>query len=321
MSQMNPRPISATRMAAIKEQAAAWLQQCDFGELTESDEARLEAWLAESHAHRAVYWRLKAAWRETYRLSVLRQRNTDHTAERTPFGKAPSLVLGLAAAVAAVFVLSAGTLIAFKDSQDRTYSTPVGGHETVRFSDGTQIELNTNTVLRAQMTTRERTVWLEKGEAYFQVKHDPGRPMVVIAGARRITDLGTQFLVRRDSDRLKVALFEGRVRFGAINLNPGDEVTATATAISVSQKSVEDLTNEIAWRNGVLAFRHATLGDAAKAFNRYNAKKLILVDQEIARETVGGTFRTNDVEGFTAVVKALLGLHAVNEGNQIVISR
>ena len=320
MSHTNTQPASAARMDAIKAQAAAWLQQRDFGELDEIDEAKLEAWLAESHAHRAVYWRLKAAWHETYRLSVLRQRNAAD-APRPPLWRTPSLLLGLAATVAAVFVLSISTLVALRNPQDRTYSTPVGGHEIVRFSDGTQIELNTDTVLRAQMTTRERTVWLEKGEAFFRVKHDPARPMIVIAGPRRITDLGTEFLVHRDTDQLKVALFEGRVRFGAADLTPGDEATATATAISISRRSVEDLTNEIAWRNGVLAFRHATLAEAAKAFNRYNTKKLVLADQEIAHQAVGGTFRTSDLDGFTAVVKALLNLHVANEGNQIVISR
>lgn len=229
--------------------------------------------------------------------------------------------LRLAAALVAVMVLGAGAVVALNTPQERTYATPIGGHETVRFADGTQIELNTNTILRAKMTTHERIVWLEKGEAYFEVKHDPARPMNVIIGARRITDLGTQFLVHRDFGQVKVALFEGRVRIGATNLAPGDEAIATATSIAVSRKSVEDLTNEIAWRNGVLAFRHATLADAAKAFNRYNAIKLVLADQEVAHQTIGGTFRTNDVQGFSAAVKSLLGLHVVNEGNQIVISR
>ncbi|HEV2561548.1 MAG TPA: FecR domain-containing protein [Rhizomicrobium sp.] len=320
MSDLKPLSSSASRADAINAQAAAWLEKADFGELNEIDEGALEAWLAESHSHRAAYWRLKAVWQESYRLSVLQRRNASDVA-RPSIWKTPTLLLRLAAALVVMVVLSTGALVALKSPQTRTYETPIGGHETVRFSDGTQIELNTNTVLRAQMTTQERTVWLEKGEAYFEVRHDPARPMNVIVGARRITDLGTQFLVHRESGQVKVALLEGRVRIGATNLAPGDEAIATATSISVSRKSVEDLTNEIAWRNGVLAFRHATLADAAKAFNRYNAIKLVLADQDVAHQTIGGTFRTNDVQGFGAAVKSLLGLHVVNEGNQIVISR
>lgn len=314
------KPLLSSASDAINAQAAAWLEKADFGELTEIDEGALDAWLSESHAHRAAYWRLKAVWHESYRLSILKSRTANHAAPPSTW-KMPTMLLRLAAALVVVMVLGAGAFVALNNPQERAYATPIGGHETVRFADGTRIELNTNTVLRAKMTTRERIVWLEKGEAYFEVKHDPARPMSVIVGTRRIVDLGTQFLVHRDSSQARIALFEGRVRIGATNLIPGDEAIATATSISVSRKSVEDLTNEIAWRNGVLAFRHATLADAAKAFNRYNATKLILADRDVAHQTIGGTFRTDDVQGFSAAVKSLLGLHVVNQGNQIVISR
>ena len=320
MSEMKPLLSPTSRADAINAQAAAWLEKADFGELSEIDEGALGAWLAESHANRAAYWRLKAVWHETYRLSILKNRKTNNAAP-SPMWKMPALFFKLAAAFVAVAVLSAGAVVAFKKPESRTYTTSIGGHETVRFADGTQIELNTDTVLRAKMTTRERTIWLEKGEAYFRVRHDAARPMVVIAYNRRITDLGTQFLVRREPGELKVALFEGSIRLGTTSLVPGEEATATATSLSITHKSVEDLTNEIAWRDGVLVFKHATLADAAKAFNRYSRKKLILADQAVGQQTVGGTFRTNDPEGFAAVVRALLSLHVADKGNEIVISR
>jgi len=311
---------SVSRTSAIKEQAATWIRRQDFGELTERDEAAFQAWLSASHAHRAAYWRLKAAWAETYRLSVLRGAKSEN-AERAPIWRTPSLLFRVAAAVMVAAIFGGGALYALRGTEDRIYSTPVGGHETVRFADGTQIELNTDTILRTRMTTQQRTVWLDRGEAYFKVKHDPAHPLTVIADGRRIVDLGTQFLVRRDAGELKVALFQGRVRLGKTDLVPGEEAIATPTSLVVSHKSVEDLTNEIAWRNGVLVFRGATLADAAKAFNRYSKTKLVLNDPAIARQVIGGTFRTNDVEGFIGVVQELLGLRTTKNGNQIVISR
>jgi len=302
----------------IKAQAAAWLQRRDFGEWTENDAADLEAWLAQSHLHAAAYWRLEAAWEQTYRLSVLRR------VEAEPAMQSPGwlpMLMRTAAILAVAAILGTGVLVAVKIPRDRKYATSIGGHEVVKFTDGSQIELNTDTVLRTHMTTQERIVWLDKGEAFFRVKHDAAHPLIVIAGNRHITDLGTQFLVRRDGNALKVALLEGRVRLGSTNLAPGDEAIATANSMIVSRRSVEELTNEIAWRNGVLVFRHATLADAVKAFNRYSDRKLVVPDPVIGRRTVGGTFRTNDVEGFTAVVQDLLGLRVANDGNQIVIER
>ena len=52
----------------------------------------------------------------------------------------------------------------------------------MNFADGSRIELNTNTVLRARMTTDQRIVWLEKGEAYFRIKHDSTHPFIVMVG-------------------------------------------------------------------------------------------------------------------------------------------
>ncbi len=316
---MNALPASS-RTHIVKEQAAYWIRRQDFAEMSEADAREFESWLAESHAHRAAYWRLKAAWDETYRLSALRQPNAEAPA-RAPLWRSPALLLRVAAAAALVAMLGGGAFYALKTPRDRIYATQIGGHETVRFADGTQIELNTNTALRARMNSNERTIWLERGEAFFKVKHNAAHPLTVIADGRRIVDLGTQFLVRRDGPRVKVALFEGRVRVGKTDLTPGEEAIATPTALSVKHKSIEDLTNEIAWRNGVLVFRGATLADAAKAFNRYSTKKLIVNDPQIAGQIVGGTFRTNDLEGFTSVVQELLGLNVAKTGNRIVISR
>ena len=64
------------------------------------------------------------------------------------------------------------------------------------------------TVLRARVSAHERLVTLERGEAYFQIAHDPKHPFVVMAGDHRVTDLGTKFLVRRDNKTLEVAVTE-----------------------------------------------------------------------------------------------------------------
>ncbi|HTO39377.1 MAG TPA: hypothetical protein VL026_00265, partial [Rhizomicrobium sp.] len=64
-----------------------------------------------------------------------------------------------------------------------------------------------------------------------------------------------------------------------------------------------------------------TLADAAAELNRYNSRKLVIADGATAALTIGGTFRTNDVEAFTRVVRQILGVHVVYRGNNIVISQ
>jgi transmembrane sensor len=306
-------------------QAAEWIGRRDRSDWSAADQAALDAWLAQTPANAIAFLRAEAAWNRADLLGDLRHPARD----AAPRGFAISAPMKIAASIAAIAMLGAAAAGILLWPRDRTYTTPVGGHETINFADGSRIELNTDTVLRARMTTDQRIIWLDKGEAFFQVKHDSVHPFVVVAGNRRITDLGTKFLVRRDSVKLEVAVAQGRVWFDdaakpapsqSALLSPGDVAMATAGTVSISRKSTQSLATELSWRQGVLVFKHTTLADAAAEFNRYNHQKLVVADATAAGRTIGGTFPTTDVELFSRVVRDVLGLRVQNNGNEIVIS-
>src|SRR6185437_11621179 len=143
-----------------------------FFDWSEEDQAALDVWLSESISHRVAYWRMESGFARAEKLVALREPKTEavQTARRFP------ILVGIAAALALITLIGVSAMNFVLRPQDRTYSTPVGGHEKIVFADGTRVELNTDTVLRARMTTDSRVVWLEKGEAYFQVKHDSVHP-------------------------------------------------------------------------------------------------------------------------------------------------
>jgi len=313
----------------IQLRAAEWIaERHESGEWTNEDQAALDAWLAESPAHLLAYWRLDAAWNRTHTLAEARGAASESRARlRLP------LFLKIAAVLAAVAILGLASANYALVPHDRVYSTPVGGHETVSFADGSRIELNTDTVLRARMTTDQRIVWLDKGEAYFQVKHDPAHPFIVMAGDHRVTDLGTKFTVRRETGRLQVAVMQGRVWLDETGkaqkshtpqtamLTPGDFATATPDSISVTRKSQAQLAGSLSWRHGVLVFKYATLADAVAEFNRYNREQLVIADPGAAKLTIVGTFPTNQVDAFIDAAQTIFGLKVKPRGNEIVISR
>jgi len=324
--------MSDTQMAmpmgakAIDARAAAWLEKLDGENWSGADQAALDAWLAQDLSHRVAYWRLKAAWGRADRLAALHG-----SAQPRARGR---VVLPVFLKIAAVFaVVAAAGALAFDYAArpgDRVFQTPVGGHEIVRFADGTKVELNTNTIVRARMTTDQRIIWLERGEAYFQVKHDALHPLIVMAGDHRVTDLGTNFLVRRDPRRLEVAVLEGRVWFDVPNaksarpslpLGQGQVAIASGQKVSLEHRTMRALDNELGWRRGVLVFRDTTLGDAAAEFNRYNAVKLSIPDPAVAYIKIGGIFEATNVNAFTEVAEDVLGLNVRKHGNEIVISR
>jgi transmembrane sensor len=310
----------------IERRAAQWLERREREDWSAQDQIDLDSWQSAALAHRVAFVRMHAAWSRTERLAALRPESSEQiSATKKRWRTAISIGI-LAVALTTGFM----AYEIFPGARDSLYSTSVGGRKTVVLADGSQIELNTDTALRTRMDGRKRQVWLDKGEAYFQIKHDASRSFVVIASGHRITDLGTKFLVRRNGGALEIALTEGRLRFESADasvqphsalLIPGDTVVATSDSISVVKKSAQDLTGELGWRQGQLIFRYTTLADVAAEFNRYNRKKLVIADESAARLTIVGTFPTNGLEAFTRVVKAVFGLHTENLGNEIVIAR
>ncbi|MDI1364487.1 MAG: FecR domain-containing protein, partial [bacterium] len=83
--------------------------------------------------------------------------------------------LALAGVVAAGVVILIG-------SQAKTYQTDIGERVTAHLDDGSTVQLNTDTRLRVRFRLGERRLELVKGQAFFDVAHDPRRPFLVTAG-------------------------------------------------------------------------------------------------------------------------------------------
>jgi transmembrane sensor len=325
---MSEMPMDA---AGIEARASAWVidsKACDHW--SSNDQAELDAWLNQSLAHRIAYWRMNQAWSYTNRLAALRGSQSDAEEKSSGTSGSMPLLLKIAAAFVVVATLSAAATSFLSHPRDRLYSTPVGAREVVSFADGSRIELNTNTVLRARMTTDQRIVWLDRGEAFFQIKHDPAHPFIVMVGNHRVTDLGTQFSVRRETGKLQVAVMQGRVTLDAPDaqgaaqialLTPGDVATAVANKISVKRASQKVLTLSLGWRHGALIFDNTSLSDAAVEFNRYNRQQLVIADPSVANLKIYGTFRADNVGDFTRLTEAVFGLRVADQGNRIVLSR
>jgi transmembrane sensor len=306
--------------------AADWLQRRHFWKWKDEDQAALDAWLAQSPAHEVAYWRLEAAWNDTHRLAALHRPEQ----ERTPPARRWRLLGGIAAgAAAAIVVLGVSLPSFFASHNQRSYATALGERKTVMLGDGSRIELNTNSALRIVAGASGRSAWLDRGEAYFEIVHNAEHPFVVTVGKRRVTDLGTKFVIRRDADQLSVSLVEGRARFDAMDgavlspvfLKPGDTIEEKNHSIIAIRRSAMELKDDLGWRHGLLVFKHATIAAAAAEFNRYNGRKIVVADAAAAHISIGGTFQSNNVAVFAEAVRDLLGLHVENRGGETVISR
>lgn len=323
----------------IEQQAAAWLASKDGDGWSAMEQARLDQWLASATAHRVAYLRLAAAWTRADQLAAgasmpalppaLPAGQPGHAAAKADRRSLPRFSQWRIAAAVVVTVGAAAGLLAVRDSfSEVRYETQLGVHQTLALEDGSHITLNTATLVRARVSRNQRTVWLDRGEAYFDVAHDADHPFTVISGANRITVLGTRFTVRRDARGTDVVVVEGRVQVEnaqissqpAVILAKHQKVVATPAGMLTSDESDARIEHGLSWREGKLVFDQVTLGYAAGEFNRYNRKKLVMADAAAAAQQIGGRFDADNVEGFARLLQRGFGLDVRETGDTITVA-
>lgn len=102
------------------------------------------------------------------------------------------------------------------------FSTGNAQYKRITLQDGTQIWLNAATRLRVDAgfkTSNLRKVYLEYGEAFFQVKRDTLRPFKIMTQNFITTVLGTSFNITSypELDTYKVAVASGKVKVDYVN--------------------------------------------------------------------------------------------------------
>jgi len=311
--------------------AADWIIRREDGQWSDADQADFDAWLSASDGNRAAYWRLKHSWRQADRIGALGQEAPIAPVDRTAMMR---WWKPLAAAASIVAIVGTATIATGPwrnpptQVAQSTYGTATGGHRRVGLTDGSTVELNTRTRLRTALTRDRREVWLDQGEAYFEVAHIADRPFVVHAGSRTVTVLGTKFSVRRDGEKVTVSVVEGRVRVADVDqasvpaavISAGDVAIAQGPSTLFTEKSEQRVAGALAWRSGTLTFDKSPLSDVAAEFNRYNRKAIIVKDPETAAIRIGGSFPAEKPEIFVRLLRDAYGLTVETTDDTMIVS-
>jgi transmembrane sensor len=316
----------------IEVAAAAWIFKRDAGDWSPSDDQALAAWLEASTAHRVVFLRLDAAWREAARLKAFKTSDErtavpeslptredlrarpflDRATRRSSREWRPRSRRFWALAASVLMATTVATVWMLMPRAP-SYRTGVGGLEGVSMSDGSKVTLNTDSEIRVAVTETERRVDLKQGEAFFDVAKDPTRPFVVAVGHQRVIAVGTQFSVRRDHDDVQVVVSEGRVllqRSGGDNshttstdLTAGTVARTGGDGLLIQKKPPAELEQYLSWRGGFLVFRDTALADAVAEFNRYNTQRIVIEDARLAGLRIDGNFRSDNVDAFLRLLQ------------------
>lgn len=307
----------------IEEQAVHWLMRREDPAF--SDEEAFERWIEESPAHKAAFWRLEYAWSKLDRARALPE-----PAETVEPARLRRLMpFAVVVALAASVVIMIGTLNwQPPEAVTRPYHTAVGQQGTFALADGSKVELNTDTNVRVSQDLNRREIWLDRGETYLEIARDPKRPFVVNIGDRKVTVLGTKFVVSRQGDLVTVAVVEGRVRFDSatsdknhgVEIVRGDIVTADQESTLIVSNALPQIERRLRWRSGMISLEGATLADAVAQFNRYHQRKIVIRDPRAANLRIGGSFKIANVTAFVRLLREAYGLRVEILEDEIEIS-
>lgn len=288
---------------AIKE-ASDWLARLMAGP-SDADRAAFLRWFDRSPAHKEAYEQACATWVEAGMADAASLRRLtemgDGPAQAAPVTRrwAPAMALA-AAVVLAVFV---GTT--YFSNRAGIYETAIGERRDVVLADGSRVTLNTGT----RLSVRGRSIQLERGEAYFEVAHDPSQPFIVTTSAGAARAVGTAFDIRSINDaRSLIVVTDGRVELTAPSQTPVQIAAGSAAeygAPGITPRAVADVDSTLAWRRGRLVFRQAALRDVVREINRYSETPIIIGDPSIEQLEINGVFATDRIPDLvTALTRA-----------------
>ena len=197
----------------VEYQAAHWLAVLDGDDPDAEQVEAFHQWKNQDPSHRKAFEALLELWGSANMLTCLEPpvsqsfwaRVLSLSSAPSSFGRWSTVACGLLLAIAVSFFGPWGS------TDEYRYVTLIGEQKTVVLTDGSEVILNTDTELVVRYDAARRLISLQKGEAHFEVAHDPQRPFDVLAGHGRVKALGTAFTVRLDPVGVSVYVTEGVV--------------------------------------------------------------------------------------------------------------
>jgi transmembrane sensor len=204
-----------------------------------------------------------------------------------------------------LIVLGGGRYLGQFDSN--RYQTSIGEHRSVELDEGSVISLNARSSIRVDFSPTSRDIYLEDGQALFNVARHAGRPFRVHVNGNIVEAIGTEFNIHRGATRTDVAVLEGRVRVlteqdnapalqERVLLGEG-QALSIGRAGTISAPTAANFADVTAWRQRRLVFRGRPLGEIVEEFARYNRTPRIRVEGEALRQRrFDGVFDADDPE-------------------------
>jgi transmembrane sensor len=262
------------------------------------------------------------------KLSVGKSHLTIQAFRERVSGRAPLYQRTSFRVAASLLLVCAVTFLIFFNNYPDTVTVASGNVvKQIRLPDGSAVTLNKNTVARYSSKFKSaRDLWLEGGEAFFEVVKNPDVPFIVHAGKTTTRVTGTSFNVRNDSHLTEVAVLSGQVVFGssknesaALTLTKGMGGEFNADAGELKEIPAFD-NNNIAWKTHRLEFRDTPLESVVETLERYFRVRIETPDSAALTCRFRGVFEEADLNEIVQVMDYSLNVKLTFDGSVYTLS-
>ena len=325
-----------------RRRAAGWHTRLRTGELTEAERRGFERWIAEPanarefHAQR-LFLDMASEFKGRPYVDLLASVRVVEVKSAvwlpwplSIFASAPLWASALTTALVLTMALGWSTLRT-EGYVSQTYRTATGEVRTIILPDGSIVGLNTQTELEWLGTPNDRRVRLLRGEAYFEVVHDPSRPFRILLKRSQVQVLGTRFDVYQMANgNVRVSVISGIVAVEALDNGPGAAPSWSRRLTAGQQIEyspvglVADVHSVVAqkvirWREGMLESQGQPLSDFVSDLSRYTTERIVIADPRAAVQKVGGAFNIRNIDDTLDRLTRVAHVTVTHERGEVVL--
>ncbi|PQA87571.1 FecR family protein [Hyphococcus luteus] len=306
--------------SAVFDEATRWFWRLKGGAATPEDRRAFEDWRRADPRHAAAYDQACDVWDAVGELDDLRELAAAPDFGRPVKGKfsvggwdgaAPSrrsvVYVALAACLALALLLPAILYTEPAWLLPGVHATRIAETAEIALPDGSAAELAPKSKIKVAYSGAERRVYLETGEAFFEVRADDARAFFVSSGDAEIRVTGTKFNVRQGAAGVTVSVAEGHVEVRRLRnnadasaagarLSAGEEVAAPASGEGLSDVVDAPPSSIASWRAGRLVYRGAPLREFIADANRYSDVSIVVADDSLLDLPLVASLRTDQID-------------------------
>ncbi len=311
---------------SIRAAAAQWIARLHDAPASKRTQAALDRWLDADPAHRCAYEEAARMWRDMAGLGSVapdRLRAARDAALAVRQRRARRRTL-LGAGAAACVALSLAWIDRTPHTDDSSpapieWRTARGEHRSIALPDGSRLDLDADSHVQVRYAARVRELRVLRGQAAFAVAPGDPRPFEVQAGTGRIHDIGTEFSVQLDAQRVLVAVRDGSVELRARDdaatqrLVRGERMGFAADGRYTARERI-DADAAFAWREGRLVFRSEPLQSVLDTLARRHDAAITASNPHVAALRVSGSFPADDLRLALDTIGATLPVRIVKLG-------